>query len=97
MNDERNDGGPAFPQSETAKGNTVENEHGQGGMSLRDYFAGKAMHAIIGNQAQFSGANTAAEKAYEGDDLSEKSRIVRQIVASMSYAVADAMLAARKK
>lgn len=43
----KNDGGPAFPQSETANGNTIHDEHAQGGMSLRDYFAAKAMAAVL--------------------------------------------------
>ena len=41
-----NDGGPAFPQTITAFNTTVEEEFGQGGMSLRDYFAGQFICGI---------------------------------------------------
>lgn len=62
----RNDGGPAFPQSETALGNTVEAEYGQGGMSLRDYFAAAALaHPFTqADDAAGHSENTAAYWAY---------------------------------
>jgi hypothetical protein len=41
------DGGSAFPQSETANGNTVGDEFAQGGMTLRDYFAAQALMGIL--------------------------------------------------
>lgn len=41
------DGGPAFPQSETSSGNSFRNEYGDGGMSLRDWFAGQALKGML--------------------------------------------------
>lgn len=75
------DGGPAFPQG----------EHGDhiGGMTLRDYFAGKALSAGISNEAKeweltaWFGKNASCIKG-------------EQIVAARAYAIADAMLARRK-
>lgn len=77
-----NDGGPAFPES--ASGPYIDGEivPGRPGMTLRDWFAGLAMQAIISkNPAKLvpSGIN-------EGD---------RQ-AASGAYCYADAMLQARE-
>lgn len=85
-----NDGGPAFPVWEL-------NHHGQPemtgfGMALRDYFAAKAMHAII------------TEPAYEGAQsfvMYFKTRLGLKgegmdAYAQVAYAMADAMLKARE-
>ena len=63
-------GGPAFPN---AHFNNVN------GMTLRDYFAAKAMQAIISQRGDFADAN------YDSPVL----------IASASYMTADAMLKAR--
>ena len=60
----------AFPHIDT-------DEHGriytyQTGMTLRDYFAAKAMQAIIGNR--YTGVASAAEDAYEVADAMLKAR-----------------------
>ncbi len=68
-----NNGGPAFPIVPT-NGNQVEV------MSLRDYFAAKAMAAMVANPT------TVFTK-----DIDKCNRIVCE----MAYAIADAMLAAR--
>jgi hypothetical protein len=88
---DRNDGGPAFP---------VENLVGAGlrnidvnpttgapagaGMTLRDYFAAKAMQGML---------------AYPGDDSrgSHHNNNTPDGVASMAYSYAGAMLAERAK
>ena len=65
-------GGPAFPQYSFSN-------HGvyvDGGMTIRDYFAAKAMHA------------------YASTD--QWARTPAQNIAAISYAMADAMLEARK-
>ena len=44
---EINDGGPAFPESGLSGLPNGEFIHGRSGMTLRDYFAAKAMQAIV--------------------------------------------------
>lgn len=68
----RNDGGAAFPR------NNTQSE----GMSLRDWFAGHAMSAVV------IGVLTNGEVPKRSDD----DRIART-----AYQLADAMLAAREK
>lgn len=70
------DGGAAFPVSDLGT-------HGSCGMSLRDWFAGQAMTAIL--QAGFDGDL----KRLDGENL-------QQACGRTAYVVADAMLAARK-
>ena len=65
-----NNGGPAFPSTITDDSLHV------GGMSLRDYFAAKAMQGLF---AAGGGVTRGAEEW-----------------ARLAYAMADAMLAARK-
>lgn len=75
------DGGPAFPVLVPA----VEGESDAiqwGGISVRDYFAAKAMHATL----------VVAMAGGEGSRAKETIRIV----AEGAYAVADAMLKARE-
>lgn len=78
-----NDGGPAF-----AHGNHEQGGHS--GMSLRDWFAGQALVAII-----------KAEEAVDVDSIKERARIRQRNHrakfrdAKRAYAIADAMLAAR--
>jgi len=76
---EHDDGGPAFPvtaQVPNGYGNYIPET--QYGMSLRDYFAVKAMTSILSADTP-KGRSTTAEK----------------LVATASYIMADAMLAAR--
>ena len=57
MSDKINNGGPAFPQTELSETEMRINENGRseartdynivGGMSLRDYFAAKAMQGLL--------------------------------------------------
>lgn len=78
MSNEIQDGGPALPTTEANFHN--ENMRGEG-MSLRDYFAAKAMASII---------NTCDTPCVFGI------RGVEAEVAITAYSMADAMLAARK-
>jgi len=73
------DGGAAFPATESNYHN--ENMRGEG-MSLRDYFAAKALAAMISNTAR-------------SVDLGVSYPQNNANFALASYAVADAMLAAR--
>ena len=70
-------GGPAFPFAAT----DTSNEHMQAhGMTLRDYFAAKAM------QAWLSTFTESRHPAETGNSI---------LVAKSAYAIADAMLEAR--
>lgn len=81
MSDEtREDGGPAFP---------IE---GHAGMSLRDYFAAKAMHAEI--VSTFSDATPESAEAFVRG-ASEAGHTPEQHLAVNAYRVADAMLKQR--
>ena len=68
---EINTGGPAFPAP-----NLIIGGETQFGMTLRDYFAAKAMQGMIGGNWPTS-------------------RTDQDYIAEFSYALADAMLAAR--
>lgn len=74
----KNNGGPAFPIPGAVNGIAP----GFGGMTLRDYFAAKAMAALI------SGA-MANGIAFETDSP--------PVFAYIAYAIADAMLEEREK
>jgi hypothetical protein len=76
MNDETKDGGPAFPVPNDANVNDQE------GMTLRDYFAAKAISFAAELELQYPTGEHAGG-SYEG-------------VASRAYLLADAMLAARE-
>jgi hypothetical protein len=86
MNDKIKDGGPAFPINNNDVITIVTNNgnHPEG-MSLRDYFAAKAMQGII------SAHNENGEWTGVGDIEMNK------IMAETAYSVADAMLEARGK
>lgn len=79
MNKRINDGGTAFPQSQHV-GDVGLSE---GGMTLRDYFAGKALPECLHEFYAF---------LREGNQVPEDWRTG---VALDAYAMADAMLAAR--
>ena len=73
-----NTGGPAFPGLHPSK----ECHYQDAGMTLRDYFAGKAMQALI------TGPDVM-------DDHYEEE--TNEYVAKRSYFIADAMLKARQE
>lgn len=81
------DGGPAFPHVVLYDEKPVAHEQG---MSLRDYFAAKAMHAEL---------NTAGAFKEPAEALSEEAerngRSIEQQIAVNAYSLADAMLERR--
>ena len=83
------DGGPAFPYHDEGQADPLQREHFQG-MSLRDYFAAKA----LGNSALFSmsGRN---EGENDEDWIEWESHC--NLLAKNCYVLADAMIAARKE
>lgn len=72
-------GGPAFPALHF---DMADHEHG---MTLRDYFAAKALPAVYGNAEEF----TYWCQEYSVDEACN-------LAADRAYQLADAMLAARK-
>ena len=80
-----NTGGSAFPSSEY---DPRYNRHvAIGGMTLRDYFAAKAMEATLG-QYDFT--------FFEDDKREKEGDTFALVVAKNAYAMADAMLKARE-
>ena len=80
---EQNDGGPAFPPL-TGPGNIA---YTYGGMTLRDYFAAKAMQGLCSEAFRYmQGEGHASDKALD----------VMIDIGVVSYRVADAMLAERE-
>ncbi len=77
-----NTGGPAFPDPGRAQSAKQREVLTDTGMTLRDYFAAKAMQPLIAgrNWSQFTGSDE---------------ELIAQWAKS-SYAMADAMLAARQ-
>jgi hypothetical protein len=76
-----NNGGPAFPRPYSGNGTPS-----QIGMTLRDYFAAKAMQAIFAGE----GARMVAARDQRYDETNWA-----EIVATNAYGMADAMIAAR--
>jgi hypothetical protein len=81
-----NTGGPAFPMTgmDFRNGQQVEAVH-QRGMTLRDYFAAKAMQAHI-----------AASWVALGKAHATNTDAINPIIAMAAYETADAMLKARE-
>lgn len=89
MSNQPNDGGPAFPRTgfELSDGSWVAP---QGGMTLRDHFAGQALQGTIASMAGVS--------LYEGKQLVDSvggPAAFQDKVACTCYDYADAMLKAR--
>lgn len=77
-----NDGGPAFPMIRDAR--YLPDWDHEAGMSLRDYFAAKAMAALLSN---FGWMKHAAKSTDMPGEV---------VVPQMAYELADAMLKARE-
>lgn len=76
------EGGPAFPDPIRAHSRTSPT-----GMSLRDYYAAKAMQAIFANWEAVCAISQEA-----GSDAGLNHRVARR-----AYEIADAMIEARKQ
>ena len=74
------DGGPAFPQSDLSNYGIGPSDVGNGGMSLRDWFAGQALAGMCGHPQGLS-------QIRPGDLMAD---------ARLAYRFADAMLAVRE-
>lgn len=84
MNDQINTGGSAFP---LPLGSQDLPEPQYGGMTLRDWFAGQWINGSVGNSF---GMRCLAELDIDEDKA-------RNLMASMAYKMADAMIAEREK
>lgn len=89
------DGGPAFPTQNTSPGYS--------GMSIRDYFAARAMAAILGTYTEVNRVEFARETGFKeadldlggfNDDMAMDCNGLE--IAEWAYKVADAMIAQRK-
>lgn len=81
MSEARNNGGPAFPAQHF---DLTESEHG---LSMRDYFAAKAMQGLMASDLVPAITKDAAEHGFQRLDG----------IASFAYSLADAMLKARNE
>ena len=79
-----NYGGPAFPNFKTNADTGCVEICPQGGMTLRDYFAAKAMVGMLSSD-NIDARNLVANS------------VARSHLAQVGYAIADAMLKARKE
>lgn len=61
-----NDGGPAFPQPCTEGGYSANSPYGiaGGGLSMRDYFAAKALQGLMANKSNPLHFNPEDDAAY---------------------------------
>ena len=81
---------PAFPSgNEVTLGNLRSSGHS--GMTLRDYFAAKAMEKLMGKM--HDSIFKVLKKSYEDDDAIEMSKL---IIAETAYQWADAMMKERE-
>lgn len=85
----KNDGGTAFPESCTEGGYQA---NVSSGMSLRDYFAAKAMQGMLA-----AGANWSSMYAGSIDYLDDGRQVSHSPDVETAYRIADAMLAERNK
>jgi hypothetical protein len=83
-----NTGGPAFPFPAYTYPNGEIN-HGEGGASLRDYFAAKAMQPLVTEARNPQTKTTMKRLGFKDEEFWE-------MVALASYNAADAMLKARE-
>lgn len=86
MSEQINDGGPAFPQLGTAwnaDGHCYELSMSIDGMSLRDYFAAKALTGVHAEYLVMLDGRDCTRDDYHN-------------IAADAYTLADAMLKARK-
>lgn len=82
---EINDGGPAFP---VTRDDVAQND-AWGGMSLRDYFAAKALNGLCASLSDETPRNLFLENA-KREGIAPKERL-----ALSAYEYADAMIRAR--
>jgi len=91
-----NTGGPAFPRNILDHGHGVTTTH-ESGMTLRDYFAAKAM---LGLMSMEKAEEFVDEDGYEmGDEEGDSGTLFvhTEFLAKEAYMIADMMLKAREQ
>ncbi|NPT50761.1 hypothetical protein GNZ10_13750 [Ralstonia sp. 3N] len=68
---DKNNGGPAFPAHCTSDGHAANVEDG---MSLRDYFAAKAMQGLLSDTSLKGAMEEFADRAYQMADAMLRAR-----------------------
>lgn len=90
----KNDGGPAYPTGLTP------GHYSQEGMSLRDWFAGRALPQAVMDYGEPSHQSSAGQRRDRGNPVLPWSAQAigtrEEIIARQAYRYADAMLAARE-
>ncbi len=75
MSDEKDNGGPAFPTQESSEYNGQRSQYAEPGMTLRDYFAAKAMQGLMTNKMyDHDTPEMITQKAYDWADMILKAR-----------------------
>jgi hypothetical protein len=90
----KNNGGPAFPQppcADSSGGFLLPTHFGLEGMTLRDYFAAKAMQSLISLMENTEDADAEMRKLGLGEGEFDK------LVAKCAYDYADAMIERRDR
>ena len=87
-----NDGGPAFPTHPAVDPDNGE-YNTEPGMTLRDWFAGKALQGLIADPISYNGALV----QIKADNSKGGSADICSVMARWSYDYADAMLAERSR
>lgn len=90
-----NDGGPAFPITEANGAN-----NGMPGMSLRDFFAAKAMTSLIEGyefEAREKSVKKTERTGFDDNPHDDSDSTYASQMAEEAYIIADAMLAQRTK
>ena len=89
MNDKIKDGGPAFPRN--PRSGIYEGEYD--GMTLRDYFAAKAMQALLSHHGAYE---EDARFCSKKEALEREFALPNDVLGEYAYGVADAMLKERE-
>ena len=85
---EHNDGGPAFPVLDHKIGYHADIRQKEAGISVRDYFAAKAMQGLLAMEANPRFGRDVEPYSQHGRD---------DLMAKCAYDLADAMLEARSQ
>ncbi|NLZ11092.1 MAG: hypothetical protein GX086_07150 [Alcaligenaceae bacterium] len=90
-----NDGGPAFPDPGRGQSAKQRDLIGNPGMSLRDYFAAKAMQGLLSKHGAYEEDARARSLCSKIESRSREDSLPANEVAAYSYCIADAMIIAR--
>jgi hypothetical protein len=93
----KNDGGPAFPGQWSAGWDKRDGKEWHDGMTLRDYFAAKAMQSLL-SRKDLGLIFQSDDQAPSWDEYYMYDPVIdaKEILGKLAYKAADAMLAARE-